>query len=193
MKNPKVINMKLLSKFKKGAIVSAFLLASLTSTVAAADEVAVLILDTQVVMEKSKAIESIRTQLNAKAEDFKNDSTKKEAYFKKKFDELESKKSALSKDAYDKKAQELNNEFNEAQKKVQKDRASLDKAYADAMQIFEENLKSVIKEKAKEKTGKKIVVLPEMQTLYSDDSLNITADVVEKLNKKISTIDVKFE
>ena len=185
--------MKLLSKFKKGAIVSAFLLASLTSTVAAADEVAVLILDTQVVMEKSKAIESIRTQLNAKAEDFKNDSTKKEAYFKKKFDELESKKSALSKDAYDKKAQELNNEFNEAQKKVQKDRASLDKAYADAMQIFEENLKSVIKEKAKEKTGKKIVVLPEMQTLYSDDSLNITADVVEKLNKKISTIDVKFE
>lgn len=158
------------------------------ATPASAPSVAVV--DTQIIFEKSTAIQKIKEQLDKKAEEFKKDSTDKEAYFKKKYEELEKQKSVLAKDAFEKKNADLSKEFGDAQKKVQENRGSLDKAYMEAMQQFEKTLGDIVKEEAN-KVGTKIV-LAKMQALYADPALDITTPVLESLNKKLPSITVKM-
>lgn len=176
----------------KTALVASAL--AFTSTFAAnasdASQAAISVVDTQVIFEKSTAVQKVREQIDKKAEDFRKDSANKEAYFKKKSEELEKQKSVLAKDAFEQKSNDLAKEFGEAQKKVQENRAALDKAYMEAMQQFESVLAGIVQEQAA-KNGSK-VVLPKMQTLYSDNALDITNAVLEGVNKKLPNIAVKF-
>lgn len=148
------------------------------------------IIDTQVILEKSTAIQKVKEQLDKKAEEFKNESSNKEAYFKKKYEDLEKQKSVLAKEAFEQKNNDLAKEFSDTQKKIQENRNSLDKAYMEAMQEFEKTLTDIVKQEAS-KLGSKIA-LPKAQTLYSDPSLDITNNVLEVLNKKLPNISVKF-
>jgi len=148
------------------------------------------IIDMQVIEEKSTAIQKVREQLDKKAEEFKADFTKKEGYFKKKYEDLEKQKSVLSKEAFEQKNNELSKEFNDAQKKVQENRSSLDMASMEAIQQFSNTLTGVVKEEAG-KIGCKVVLRKE-QTLYADSALEITTQVLENLNKTLPTLTVKF-
>jgi outer membrane protein len=148
------------------------------------------IVDTQVILEKSTAIQKVKDQLDKKAEEFKTESSSKEAYFKKKYEDLEKQKSVLSKEAFEQKNNDLAKEFSDTQKKIQENRNSLDKAYMEAMQEFEKTLTDIVKQEAS-KLGSK-VALPKAQTLYSDSSLDITNNVLDILNKKLPIISVKF-
>jgi Skp family chaperone for outer membrane proteins len=170
--------------------ISAALVVGLTSFAVAADDKSVVFVDTQVILEKSTALVKVREQLDKKAEEFKKDSTNKEAYFKKKSEDLEKQRTVLSKEVFEQKNNELAKEFGEAQKKVQESRGALDKAYTEAMQQFEKILADIVKEEAVKASAK--VVLPKMQALYSDASLDITTPVLDSLNKKLPSITVKF-
>jgi Skp family chaperone for outer membrane proteins len=173
-----------------GLAISALLMSSVVSQAVAADDKAMVFVDTQVILEKSTALVKVREQLDRKAEEFKKDSTNKEAYFKKKYEDLEKQKTVLTKEVFEQKNNDLAKEFGEAQKKVQESRGTLDKAYTDAMQQFEKVLTDIVKEEAIKNHA--TAVLPKMQALYSDDSLDITASVLDSLNKKLPNIAVKF-
>ncbi len=150
----------------------------------------IAIIDTQIILEKSTAIQKVKEQLDKKAEEFKNESSTKEAYFKKKYEDLEKQKSVISKEAFEEKNTQLAKEFSDTQKKFQENRNLLDKAYMEAMQEFEKTLTEIVKQEAS-KSGSK-VALPKAQTLYSDSSLDVTNNVLEVLNKKLPNIPVKF-
>lgn len=150
----------------------------------------IAIVDTNLVAEKATAVSKIREQIEKKAEDYQKDSSRKEEYFKKKYEDLEKQKATLSKEAYEKKNNELGQEFNEAQKKVQETRSTLDKAYVEAMRSFDKVFTEVVQEEAK-KVGAK-AVLQKTQTVYVDPSLDITDQVIESVNKKQPSASVKF-
>lgn len=150
----------------------------------------IAIVDTQKILEQSAAAKKIREQIDKKAEEFKAESSKKEDYFKKKYEELEKQKSVLAKDAYEKKSNELSKEFGDAQQKVQEARGKLDKGYMEAMQKFDGAFVDIVKEVAAKKGSK--VVMQKMQTIYSDASLEITNEVLDAINKKMPTVEVKF-
>lgn len=150
----------------------------------------IAVIDAQLIFEKSLAVVKIREQVDKKAEAFKNESSKKEEYFKKKFEELEKQKSVLAKDAFEQKNNDLSKEFSEAQKKVQEDRGVLEKAYVDSMQQVEATIVDIVKEEAT-KSGLKLVV-HKGQTVYADDSLDMTQKVLEAINKKLPSVTVKF-
>lgn len=160
------------------------------SAQAAEEKPSILVVDVQSIFEKSTAVVKVREQIDKKAEEFRKDSASKEDYFKKKFDELEKQKSVLAKDAFEKKNADLSKEFADAQKKVQDNRSTLDKGYMDSMQQVETTLTDIVKEVATKKGVK--VVLPKNQIIYSDDSLDVTNQVLEDLNKKLPNITVKF-
>lgn len=170
-------------------ILTATLLA-VSSTAALAGEM-IAIVDTQKVLENSTAVKQIREQIDKKAEEFKKDSTDKESYFKKKYEDLEKQKSVLKKDEFEQKNNDLAKEFGEAQKKVQESRGVLDKGYVDAMQKVTDSFNSIVKEEATKKGVK--VVLQKVQTIYSDNSLDITDPVLEALNKKTPKASVSFK
>lgn len=157
---------------------------------AADDKPAILVVDVQTIFEKSTAVTKVREQIDKKAEEFRKDSASKEDYFKKKFDDLEKQKSVLAKDAFEKKNADLSKEFADAQKKVQENRSTLDKGYMDAMQQVETSLTDIVKDVAVKKGAK--VVLPKNQIIYNDDSMDVTNQVLDDLNKKLPNISVKF-
>jgi outer membrane protein len=183
-------------KLTKTTIVAlAILAASMTSAIAADAPAAasntIAIVDTQKVFEKATALQKIKEQLDKKAEEFKKDTAKKEESFKKKFEDLEKQKATLAKEAYDKKSEEIGKEFGEAQKKVQDSRQVIDKAYQDAMQQVNDSFTAIINEEAAKKGYK--VVLPKLQTLFSDAGIEITDAMIEALNKKLPSVTVKFD
>jgi outer membrane protein len=157
---------------------------------AAEEKQLALVVDVQKIFEKSTAALKMKEQIDKKAEEFKKDSAAKEDAFKKKFEDLEKQKSVLAKDAYEKKSNDLNKEFADAQQKVQDNRAAIDKGYVDAMQQFEAALTEIVKQEA-DKAGSKIV-LPKMQVIYNDASIEITDKVLEALNKKLPDLKMKF-
>ncbi len=159
-----------------------------SSSTALSEKIAIV--DVQLIFEKSTAVQKVRDQIEKKAEEFRKDSTDKEAYFKKKYEELEKQKSVLAKDVYEKKTQDLTKEFSDAQKKFQDNRNVLDKAYAEAMQQFENVLSDIVKDEAT-KIGSALV-LPKMQVLYNKQDSEITDNVLTALNSKLPNIDVKF-
>lgn len=151
----------------------------------------IAIVDSQAILEKSTAMSKMREQLDKKAEEFKKESSKKEEYFKNKFSELEKQKSVLAKEAFDQKSDALSQEFNDEQKKIIEKRGVLDKAYNEALQQLDKVFTEVVQEQAK-KAGVK-VVLHKMQTIYSEESLDITSKVLEALNKKLTSLSVKLD
>ncbi len=151
----------------------------------------IAVVDTQKIFEKATALQKIKEQLDKKAEEFKKESAKKEDYFKKKFEDLEKQKATLAKEAYDKKSEEIGKEFGDAQKKVQENRQVIDKAYQDAMQQVNDSFTAIISEEAGKKGYK--VVLPKLQTLFSDAGVEITDAMIEALNKKLPSVTVKFD
>ena len=170
-----------------GGMLSCNINASLAENI---DKSSVLVVDTQILLEKSTAIIKVKEQLEKKAEEFKKDSSAKETSFKKRFEDLEKQKSVLSKDAFEQKNNELAKEFGDAQKKVQESRALLEKVYGESMQQFEKGLAEVISSiVAKENAS---VVIPKAQLLFSSPNLDITSQVLDALNKKLPTIAVKF-
>jgi Skp family chaperone for outer membrane proteins len=67
----------------------------------------------------------------------------------------------------------------------------LKKASIDAMSKVNDKVKTIVSEIAKEKELDTII--PASQTLYFKDELDITAEVLSRLNKKITKVEVKFE
>jgi outer membrane protein len=173
------------------AILTASITAANAQATPATTGVSIAVVDTQKIFEKATALQKIKEQLDKKAEEFKKESAKKEDYFKKKFEDLEKQKATLAKDAYDKKSEEIGKEFGDAQKKVQDNRQVIDKAYTDAMQQVNDSFTAIISEEASKKGYK--VVLPKLQTLFSDTGIEITDSMIEALNKKLPSVTVKFD
>lgn len=184
----------IITNVKKIVAAAMFASAITLSTVATAAEdktrLPIAVVDVQVLLEKATAVTKVRNQIDEKAESFKKEFGKKEEYFKKKYEDLDKQKSVLSQEAYNKKSEELQKELGEAQKKVQDNRNALDKAHNDAMQKIEATFTDIVKEEAKTNGYK--VVMHKAQTIYSDEALDITTKVIDALNKKLPSVDVKF-
>ena len=74
---------------------------------------------------------------------------------------------------------------------VDKKQNSLKKASLDSMSKVNDKIKDIIAEISKEKELD--VIVPAAQTLYFKDELDISDEVLKRLNKKITKVDVKFE
>ena len=61
----------------------------------------------------------------------------------------------------------------------------------DSMGKVNDKIKDIIAEISKEKDIELIV--PTSQTLFYKDEMDISAEVLKKLNKKITKVDVKFD
>jgi len=191
-------------KYKSSIAIAIMALALLTPSISFAAETkaadaanasssnvhAIAVVDVQQVFEKSLAMGKIREQLDKKLEAYEKESSKKEEYFKKKFEELEKQKSVLSKESFEQKDGAVHKELAEVQKKFQGDQSTLEKAGNEAYQKVESALIEIVKEEAA-KRGFKLVV-QKAQIVYADDALDITAKVLESLNTKLPDVTVKF-
>ena len=142
------------------------------------------------IMQDSKAANSVRSQLQTKQKSFQAELDAKEKDLLAEDQSLVKQKDKVDKDAFDTKVKAFKEKAADAQRQVQEKKASLDKAFTAALDEIQKNVLDITKQVANEK--KLNLVVSSAQVLYGDPSLDITDEVLKRLDAKLSNVPVKF-
>ncbi|MES2984764.1 MAG: OmpH family outer membrane protein [Pseudomonadota bacterium] len=142
------------------------------------------------IMRDSKAATSVRNQLQAKQKAFQSDLDAKEKSLLAEDQALVKQKDMPDKDAFQKKVTEFRQKAATEQQAVKVKKDQLDKAFGTALEEIQKNVVDVVKQVATEK--KLTLVLSSAQVLYTDNSLDLTDEVLKRLDSKLPNVAVKF-
>lgn len=176
--------------FIKNLSVSLITLSCLMSNISHADE-KIAVVDTRKVIESSVAYSDISSQIQKKNDEFRDEIQKEETSLKKQYQDLETKKNALSQEAIDKKNEAISKEVAELQKRSYNQHSSLEGAYRNATQVVVDKTMDLVKKQAEK--NKYSVVIEKAAAIYYDEKLEISDIVLEELNKALPKVEVKFE
>lgn len=178
----------------KPVVTRLFLTALLAAFVANASpalaETTVAVVNTQKIMRDSKAAQSVRSQLQAKQKTFQADLDAKEKQLMAEDQALVKQRNSVEKAAFEQKVKDFRTRASEAQREVQTKKLAVDKALAVSLESIQNTVLDIVKEVAAEK--KITLVVSSAQVLYTDSALDITNEVLDRLNKKLPTVAVKF-
>lgn len=149
------------------------------------------ILDVEKIVKESSAMRDIQNKVTKKQDEYQKEVTKKQNVLEAEQKKLEGKKNVLSKEALDKEVVAFEKKVDELKTFVDKKQNSLKKASMDAMGKVNDKIKDIIADISKEKDLD--VIMPSAQALYFKDELDVSNEVLARLNKKITKVDVKFE
>lgn len=150
----------------------------------------VAVINIQDIMRDSLAAKSVKKKLEAKQKSFQNEMSKKEKALKSKEAAIAKQRGKVSAAEFEKQVKSFQDSAVKAQRDVSAKKAKLDKAFADSLATIQNTVVDITKGIAKERGLK--VVTPTSQLLYADPSLDITQEVLAKLNKKLPSVKVKF-
>ena len=173
----------------KKIILAALGALALISSPAFADT-AVGIVNVNKIMQDSKAATSVRSQLQAKQKSFQSELDATEKSLQAEDQGLVKDKDKVEKDAFDKKVKAFREKAATAQRQVQEKKTQLDKAFAASLEEIQKSVLDITKQVATEK--KLTLVVSQAQVLYSDSSLDITDEVLKRLDSKLPNVAVKF-
>mgnify|MGYP003387002958 CR=1 FL=1 len=143
------------------------------------------------IMQSSKAATSVRSQVQAKQKSFQAElDAKEKALLAEDQSLVKLSKESTDKAAFEKKVKDFRAKAATEQRAIQTKKAQLDKAFASALEDIQKNVTDIVKQVANEK--KLNLVVPSSQVLYSDAALDITDDVLSRLDSKLPTVSVKF-
>lgn len=145
----------------------------------------------QQIMQDSTAAKSVREQLESKQKAFQNEVTKKQDALQKEKRDLDKKQSVLSKEAFEEKERAFMNKVTNARKDMDSKKALLDNAFSRSLADIQKAVTDIITDIAKEKSFS--VAIPTSELLYGDPKLDITDEVLKRLNQKLPKLDVKFD
>ena len=149
------------------------------------------VLDVDKIIQESSAVVDIQKKVDGKKISYENEINKKQSQLEAEQKKLEDKKITLSKEAFEKEVKAFETKVDDLKTYIDRKQNSLKKASIDAMSKVNDKVKIIVSEIAKEKELDAII--PASQTLYFKDELDITAEVLSRLNKKITKVEVKFE
>ncbi len=164
----------------------AFLLASSFSMAAQAGDIAVISM--QEIMRQSTAAKSLKSQLEAKQKSLQAEVKSKEESLQKEEAELSKQRSTLSAEAFKEKVKAFSKKASDAQRDVQQKKGAVDKSMANALGEIQKAVNTIVNEMAKEKGFK--LALPTSQIIYADSSMDITNEVLAKLNAKLPKVSM---
>jgi len=173
---------------------TALLILSLASApVAYAKEESVLssiaVIDVQRVLQESLAAKSVQKQLEAQRSKFQTEIAKEETELRQSEQDLAKSRETEKPDIYADREQKLRQRFLFVERHVQSRRKALDQAFTDSMNVVRNKLLDIVGDFAKEKNVSLVVV--KQQALWSDKKMDITDDVLLRLNKDLTEVTVK--
>ena len=146
------------------------------------------IIDVQKVLRMSVAAKKIRPQLEKLKNSFRKriDISKKE--LRKTKMKLETEKGVLNPEAYAKKSKNFKRQVTVIQRRVHTLNRALDRALANAMGKIHKTIRQITLELAREKSLQ--FVVPKRMFLYFEPTLEVTSEVMNRLNKKMPNVEV---
>jgi len=154
-----------------------------------ADKIGVV--DIQKIMRDSLAAKNLQSQISKKKDEFEAEIKKQEDDLQKADKDLAEQRNVLSAEALDKKRTEFKNRLTKVQRNVQTRKAQLEDAYNKALSEIQTSVLKITADLAKEKNLG--LVIPTSQILYAQDKMNISDEVLKKLDKDLPKVTVTID
>jgi Skp family chaperone for outer membrane proteins len=149
----------------------------------------VAVVDVQRVLQDSQAGKNIQSQLETEGRKIRDQMQRLDDELRTADNDLRRQRSIMSPEAFNEKAQELQRKQNEDQKILQDRRDAFNKAQQDAFNVVGDNLRDIVQQLATERhIG--MVLRKDVVMTISDKNMDITDDVVQRLNTKLPTVAV---
>lgn len=148
----------------------------------------IAIWDSQRVFRESKGYKSVSSQISTYVNQLKEIQKREVAAVRKKEDDLRKQISILSPEARSQRERKLREDVAAAQRRVQERRVALDNARRQGAAVLEKQILVILKALEKER-GINLVFDRNART-YHGDSLDITAEIIKRLDKAIPSVKV---
>ena len=172
-------------------MVSILLTGAFVSSARAADGLSVALVDVEKILTESKASKSLQGQIKTKREAFQKEFSAKEKELKATETAIISEKEKLSAEEFAKKRKAYEEKILETRKLFQKRRNGLDTGINKAMGELRQAIVEAASDIAEEK--KYDIVLTRDSVLLADKALDITPDVLKKLDSLKSDVKLSVE
>jgi len=146
----------------------------------------IAVVDIQKVLQESSAAKDIRNKIKQKRDKYQGEITKEEEKLRSAEKKLASQRGVISEEAFAQKREEFKEQLIKVQRDVQVKRANLDNSLASSLGEVQGVVFEIIGKLAKEKDFQ--VAIPTSQILYAEKSLNITAEVLKRLDKQLPKV-----
>lgn len=150
----------------------------------------VAVVDMQKLMQESTAAKSVRDQLATRRESYQRDVQSDEQKLRETEQQLGQQRSTLTTEQFTAKRQSFEEQVRQVQQRVQARAHVLDTAFNEALGTIKQNLGQVVAEAASEKGA--TLVLDKGQVIVVESSFDITATVLDRLNRRLPKVDVHF-
>lgn len=151
----------------------------------------IAVVDMQEVLNKTDAAKNILEQAKAQREKLAKEIKAIEDGLKKDEADLIKKKDTVKADEFEKLKKDFEKKLQDARAKVQAKRKSTDDAFNKAVGELRDNVLAVVTALSDEK--KIQLVITKQNVVIGSNSLDITQDVMTKLNARIKAIKIKFD
>jgi Skp family chaperone for outer membrane proteins len=148
----------------------------------------VAVVDVQFILQEAAASKSIQKQLEAQRETYQNEISKQEDRLRAVEQELNHQRANLSPDDFGQKRREFEQQVVDVQRTVQARKRVLDQAFNESMTKVRDAVLQTVTEVAGEQ--KATLVLAKQQVVLAEKSLDLTAAVLERVNKKLPSVPV---
>ncbi len=148
----------------------------------------VAVVDVQFILQEAAASKSIQKQLEAQRETYQNEISKQEDRRRAVEQELNHQRANLSPDDFGQKRREFEQQVVDVQRTVQARKRVLDQAFNESMTKVRDAVLQTVTEVAGEQ--KATLVLAKQQVVLAEKSLDLTAAVLERVNKKLPSVPV---
>tara|TARA_R110000824_G_scaffold3234_4_gene15225 strand:- start:139712 stop:140314 length:603 start_codon:yes stop_codon:yes gene_type:complete len=171
------------------AIVSLVAVPLTAAPALAVEPAVILIVDSESVYAQSKVGQSIRTQFQEQAKKLQAESAKTESALQADDKKLGEERALLSPEDFQKKAQALQKRVMEYQQSMQEKGQALQLGVKQAENKVGAAMQPIFADVMREKGA--TVLLDQQVVLAGGSDLDITAEVLKRLNEKMTTIEVK--
>lgn len=151
------------------------------------------IIDVQRILQESLAARSVQKQLEAQRSKFQAEISGREKQLHEADTALKEMRNSTSgaNDAIGEREQQLRQKFMEMERDVQARRHALDEGFSVAMGTVRDALLAVVRDVAKQQNFQ--VVLLKQQALWAESALDITDEVLTRLNTRLTDVPVKID
>ena len=146
------------------------------------------VVDTQRIMRDSSATKSIGDQIAKMRTTYQQDITKQENELRTAEQELNRQRTIISPEAFAERRRAFEQRVGNLQRDVENRKRELDKSVQVAMGSVQKELNTIIGALVEER--KLTLVLPKSQTIYHSPQMEVTDEVMKRLNSKLATVKV---
>jgi outer membrane protein len=159
-------------------------------SIAAKEEYKVAIVDVETVLINSSAMTGLKNILETLSKELQEEFSKKEQELRNEEAKLLLEKDKLKPEEFEKLVLNFNSKVTKAQKSIQDKKYKLEQANSEAVSEVNTVALKIISEISLERGFS--IVFPSTQVVYASESLNITKEVITRLNNKIPSVKLKF-